>query len=323
MPTKAKKSSSKKTLLMGHLPVTNKHVIWPKFGQVGSLSKPTMEAVLKASLAASSRPPTSNIEVASLNESAMLDAYWASYGTDAQRAALRAAKQAPMEEVVIGTDERLQITNTTEYPWRCIASLRITAADGSGWIGTGWLVGPRILLTAGHVVYMADQGGWAQQIEIIPGRDGLNFPFGSCIATDFRSVQGWTQNRDSNFDYGAILLPAENRLGDQLGWFGYQVHTDEELAGFNINVSGYPGDKPDGTQWLMSGPIKTVNERTFVYDIDTAGGQSGGPVWITFEGDDGRYGVGVHTNGALSGNSATRIVQDMFDNVIAWGNEVP
>jgi len=308
---------------MGHMPVTNKHATSPEFGQVGRLSKPTMEAVLKASLVAKAGPSKHNIEVASLNESDMLDAYWASYGTDAQRAALRAAKKAPMPEVVIGTDERLQITNTNEYPWRCIASLRITAADGSGWIGTGWLVGPRILLTAGHVVYMADQGGWAQQIEIIPGREGITFPFGSCIATDFRSVQGWTQDRNSNFDYGAILLPPENRLGDQLGWFGYQVHTDAELSGFNINVSGYPGDKPDGTQWLMFGPVKTTNERTFAYDVDTAGGQSGGPVWITFEGDDGRYGVGVHTNGSLSGNSATRIVQDMFDNVIAWSNEVP
>ncbi|MGE5463493.1 MAG: trypsin-like serine peptidase [Syntrophothermus sp.] len=323
MPTKVKRSRARNALFMGHLPASNKHASLPEFGQIGVPSQPTVEAVLNASGVENVRPPGGNIELASMNESEMLDAYWASYGTDAQRAALREAKKAPVPEVVIGTDERLQITSTTDYPWRCIASLRITAADGSGWIGTGWLVGPRILLTAGHVVYMADQGGWAQQIEIIPGRNGMNFPFGSCLATDFRSVQGWTLNRDSNFDYGAILLPPDNRMGDQLGWFGYQVHSDDALSSFNINVSGYPGDKPDGTQWLMSGPIKTTNERTFDYDIDTAGGQSGGPVWITYEGDDGRYGVGVHTNGALSGNSATRFVQDMFDNVIAWSNEVP
>lgn len=307
-----------------HASVSNRRASAAAFGSLhGTVGKPTLEAVLKSPLAGTKQPAEGATESAPLNESEMLDAYWASYGTDAERTALLKSKTTPVMEVVIGTDERQQISNTNEYPWSCIASLRITAADGSGWIGTGWLVGPRILLTAGHVVYMDDHGGWAQQIEVIPGRNGDNFPFGSCIATDFRSVQGWTQNRDSAFDYGVILLPADNRFGDQLGWFGYQVHTDDELSSYTVNISGYPGDKPTGTQWWMSGTVKTVTDRNFVYDIDTAGGQSGAPVWLSLEGDNGRYGIGVHTNGALSGNSATRIIQEVFDNVSAWRNEAP
>ena len=225
-------------------------------------------------------------------------------------------------EVVIGTDERSQVGDTSVYPWRSIASLRITAQDGTGWIGTGWLVGPRILLTAGHCVYMSDHGGWAQQIEVIPGRQGDNFPFQSCIATELRSVHGWIDSGKSEFDYGAILLPEANRYGDQLGWFGYQVRSDDNLNNLTVNISGYPGDKPNGTQWFLSGPIKNESERNFSYDIDTAGGQSGAPVWV-FQNDGNRYGVGIHTNGALDGNSATRITQEVFDNVTAWRNEAP
>ena len=62
---------------------------------------------------------------------------------------------APMAlEAVIGTDDRVQITNTTAYPWRVHASLLITAADNSPWIGTAWFIGPHTLVTAGHCVHI-------------------------------------------------------------------------------------------------------------------------------------------------------------------------
>jgi len=250
---------------------------------------------------------------------AILDAWWASFGDAATRAKMR---QEAMKVIVHPTDQRQQVGNLTDYPWRCIASLRITANDGSSWIGTGWLVNRRVLLTAGHCVYMADQGGWVKQIEVIPGRNADNFPYGSCIATAFRSVQGWTTDRNRDYDYGAILLPDNCAYGDQLGWFGYQVRDDDNLKTLTINISGYPGDKPDGTQWYESGAVKNVANFEFEYDIDTTGGQSGSPVWISQD-DGSRYGVGVHTNGAANGNSATRITQEVCDNVAGWVKEAP
>jgi V8-like Glu-specific endopeptidase len=63
---------------------------------------------------------------------------------------------------------------------------------------------------------------------------------------------------------------------------------------------------------------KAVSSRVITYDIDTFGGQSGAPVWIKF--GDVRTCVGIHTNGAGSGNSATRIVQPVFTNLQAWKN---
>src|SRR5688500_5869439 len=44
---------------------------------------------------------------------------------------------SPRAETVHGVDDRARITNTAAYPWRVHASLSITAADGSMWIGTG------------------------------------------------------------------------------------------------------------------------------------------------------------------------------------------
>jgi glutamyl endopeptidase len=295
----------------------------PAFGKAGAPTSASPEKVTTALKSAVS-PIGAKTESAAapIDESQMLDAYYGSFGDDKTRDLLRKKQQGPLLEMVIGTDDRQQVSNVNEYPWRCVASLRITASDGTGWIGTGWLVNRRVLLTAGHCVYMADHGGWVQQIEVIPGRAGDTFTYGSSISTAFRSVNGWITNSDRNYDYGAILLPEDSPFGDQVGWFGYQVRNDDDLKTLTVNLSGYPGDKPMGTQWFLSGGIKEVGSTIFDYDIDTAGGQSGAPVWITL--DDGiRYGVGVHTNGSLNGNSATRITQEVFDNVTAWIKEAP
>jgi V8-like Glu-specific endopeptidase len=250
-----------------------------------------------------------------------IDAYWASYGDAATRATVRTrAAHDEVMEVIIGTDDRTQVGNTNEYPWRAIASLLITAANGSQWIGTGWFVGPRILMTAGHVVYMADQGGWCSQITVIPGRNGADEPFGRVTTSQFKSVSGWSTDGNSDFDYGAIILPADQRLGDTVGWFGWQARSDDDLNGQTVNISGYPGDKPVGTQWFHSNSIKSIASNTFKYDVDTAGGQSGAPVWM-FVGTD-RTAVGIHTNGDLTGNSATRVTNDVAASINAWRTEV-
>jgi V8-like Glu-specific endopeptidase len=258
-----------------------------------------------------------------MEEGLLLDAYWASFGNAETRAAMRApAVRDGLLEVVIADDDRVEVGNTDDYPWRCIASLRITAADGSRWIGTAWFVSPRVMLTAAHCVYIHERGGWVRQIEVIPGRRGSERPHGSCIATEFRSVRGWTEDSDRDFDYAAILLPEDCPLGEELGWFGLEVRQDSEFADLTINLSGYPGDKPTGTQWFHSNVVTDVDEYVVTYRADTAGGQSGAPVWV-WKPSTGRFGVGIHTNGSLAGNSATRITEEVFDNITTWREEAP
>jgi glutamyl endopeptidase len=254
-------------------------------------------------------------------EERLLDAWHAEFSDPATVAMLRQQPRLPetMAEVVIGADDRVRIHNTTAYPWRCICSLKITARDGSLWIGTGWLVGPRTVMTAGHCVYMHSRGGWARRIEVIPGRNGSQRPFDSAVATSFRSVTGWTQKKKRSHDYGAIILPASQPYGRRLGYFGYANLSYFSLLNLKVNLAGYPGDKPAGTLWWHARRISWVTARTLVYNIDTAGGQSGSPVWRLRNGK--RHVVGIHTNGSTSGNSATRIVKPVFDNIKKWKAE--
>ncbi len=232
----------------------------------------------------------------------------ASYGAPAVQA-----------ESVHGPDDRIQIQNTSAYPWRVHASLLITARDNSQWIGTGWFIGPRTLVTAGHVVYIKNSGvegrdGFVKSMAVMPGRNGTSLPYGSVTATNFRTVVGWATSGDQHYDYGAIILPTN--LGSRTGWFGFGAYSDATLRNSHVNISGYPGDKPSGTQWYDHQRVASVGPRKVYYDIDTYGGQSGSAVYrIT---DTGRYGVAVHAYGGATTNSGTRITKPVFDNFVNW-----
>lgn len=195
----------------------------------------------------------------------------------------------------------------------------MTAADGSRWIGTGWFVGPHTLITAGHCVFIKNSGvpgrdGWVRSIVVSPGRDGATFPYGSVTSSNLRSVTGWTVNGSQEYDYGAIILPSD--LGSTTGWFGTANYSDATLTASTANISGYPGDKPAGTQWYHARRITSVNPRKVYYDIDTAGGQSGSAVYVISGG--ARYAVAIHAYGGASSNSGTRINAEVLNNIVAW-----
>jgi glutamyl endopeptidase len=251
-----------------------------------------------------------------LDESYLLDAYYAEYSDAALNAYVQPQMNEKLQEVVIGVDDRIRIMNTTPIPWRWICSLLITARDGSRWIGTGWLAGPRLVVTAGHCVYIHSRGGWVRSVEVIPGRNAAVRPFGQAVSTHFHSVTGWTVSGLRSHDYGAIILPTNQKFGNQLGYFGFANLATPTLTNLLVNLSGYPGDKPAGTQWWHARRITAVAPSVLTYNIDTAGGQSGSPVWRLQGGR--RQAVGIHTNGSPAGNSATRINKPVYDNLQFW-----
>jgi V8-like Glu-specific endopeptidase len=220
---------------------------------------------------------------------------------------------------VHGVDDRRQITTTADYPWRVHASLLITAGDGSRWIGTGWFIGPRVLITAGHVVCIKGSGvpgrdGWVSSIRVFPGRNGTETPFGEVTSTAFHSVRGWVENGNEEYDYGAIVL--DEPKGNETGWLSFGRYADDDLKTVVGNIAGYPGDKAPGTQWYAARRIDAVTARKVRYDIDTAGGQSGAAVYRIKQGK--RYAIAIHAYGGATTNSGTRINRAVFDNLSKW-----
>lgn len=227
---------------------------------------------------------------------------------------------------IIGTDDRVQVGQTNIYPWSAIVSLFIESPAGNG-IGTGFFIGPKTIATCGHCVYIRPQANpsaadWATQITVMPGRNDAvaapdNLPFGSVVVprSSLRSVTGWTEDGEYQYDYGAIVLDTE--LGNRTGWFGFGAYSEDQIKGFTGNLSGYPGDKGGGTQWFHSGGITSVDDRDVYYQIDMMPGHSGSPVWAVL--DQGRYAFAINAyEQAGNDNFGTRIGSEVSANLVQW-----
>jgi len=228
-----------------------------------------------------------------------------------------------LESIVGPTDDRVRILDTDLAPWRMVCALRLRGDSGSA-IGTGWFVGPKTLLTAGHCVYSTHFfGGWASEIEVSPGRNGSDFPFRTVKSHRFSSVDRWVEKEEPDFDIGCIHL--EEPLGDEVGWFAVGSLLPDELQGFLVNVSGYPGDRGMGTeQYHHRNRVLQVTDRRVFYDVDTFGGQSGAPVWIHETDTAPPLAVAIHAYGTggsptgLEANSAPRIIPEVLDRIRGW-----
>jgi V8-like Glu-specific endopeptidase len=221
-------------------------------------------------------------------------------------------------ERVHGSDDRRRVSPTTGFPWRTICKLEITAANGRRFGCSGAMIGPRTVLTNGHCVYLHDHGGWARTIRVTPGMNGSSRPYGYVDCSFYHSVKGWTRSRSSNYDYAVIVLPSNNKLGNRVGWMGLASLSWTSLMGLRVNNSGYPGDKPFGTQWWNANNVLAVTSRRVYYRLDTYGGQSGSPVWRYR--NNQRHIVAVHNTGGAVFNGSVRLVKPVFNNLVNWKN---
>jgi len=222
-------------------------------------------------------------------------------------------------EVIIGNDDRVRLEaglNRTN-PWRQICALRIRAATGKLFVGTGWFIGPQVLATAGHCVFLQNEGGWPTSIDVIPARSGAEEPYGRITSTRFASVDGWVDTKGRDFDYGVIFLDAPD-VGTKVGNFQVEAELDSELGGAIGRISGYPADRDQAQfQYFHERVLREITATRLLYDIDTFGGQSGSPVWRQVEGSPPTA-IGIHTTGDATGNSGTRISDPVLDNLILW-----
>ena len=207
-----------------------------------------------------------------------------------------------------------EITNLTQYPYSAIVHLELTFADGSKARGSGAVVGRNDILTATHVLYNPDAGGWATQVRVLAGVDynALQGRYESASLADLGSFT-WQANawpdptfRDSDNNrlsfsesqYDVALLGLDKPIGDQVGWFGLASGYDHAQWAYQI---GYP----QGSTGMMYGEIWVTREQYFsVYSAYASAGQlmgpgsSGGPLFVYQNGAP--YIIGVKSSGSTT-----------------------
>lgn len=236
--------------------------------------------------------------------------------------------------LVRNVDRRHQVEwpRTQEWPYRVQGHLIMEFPHGR-YTGSGTLIGPRHVLTAGHNLYDPRAEQWATKVLFAPGRHEDQYPFGDYKGCVLLTHEKWREKGDEQYDVGMVIL--DSAIGTQIGWLGLlsfspvldHLSSNHLLKEWPVLITGYPADKGTGdyysTQmWEMRNEIKDVTEKQLFYDIDTWEGQSGSAVWGEYLSREGYYTVGVHTykekEYTRKGNRGTRLSEEVFNLILNW-----
>lgn len=210
------------------------------------------------------------------------------------------------DRIIVGPDDRYEITNVNQYPYRTMTFLRVEYPDGYSAVGSGVMVGNRTVLTAGHVVNSASHG-WADEITVYPG--GINSRYDQIVTSDVACPTQWASTHAVEYDYGIINL--EETMS--VGYLNLTALSDSQLLWKDVSIYGFPGDMmQQGTMWGAEGSIRAVENLLFLHDVDTMGGSSGSPVL-----DENNTVIGVH--GGWDNADHNRAVK-VTNTVIAYVN---
>lgn len=193
---------------------------------------------------------------------------------------------------VFGNDERF-IFFDFNYPFSTVG--RIDSPRGSC---TGTMIGPRHALTASHCILWNGDGttGWVQ---FRPALNGTQEPFDEAWASQVYFYRKVDEDQDSSiFDdeiaFDFVVLVLDRRKGDETGWMGSKTYTtDWDGDGYWANI-GYPADLGGATEPVFQDLCAVTSTAEHCWSdwcsillktlCDTFGGQSGGPLYGTWDG---------------------------------------
>lgn len=197
---------------------------------------------------------------------------------------------------------------SNDYPAKCICLLIILGADNETYYGTGFMISPRCVITAGHCLYFG--GAWAKQIKVFPGADGGARPYGGVASNNYVSTNNWTVFNKPEHDYGAIILPSDDLFNSVKGYLGFR----EILQTGPILLGGYPISE-NFKQVTLQGVSDQILQFLITYDLPTVRGQSGSPVYILI--GNQIFVIGVHTFGGNPSHSI-RVTPQVISHWKKW-----
>lgn len=226
-------------------------------------------------------------------------------------------------EIVPPTDSRTRITSITRIPFQWICTIIPTfrhpttgnPIEMTTQPGSGFLIGPRHILTAAHILFPFD-GPLVHQspirVKVTPGHNDNSKPYGNYESTTYQVRSEWRSGgrntHNPSYDFAVITLPSTIDRKGLKYWGASGTNTERYpiskawLKGKVVNVCGYPRDKRLYTQWIAYDTVDDLEPKRggrpvanlFTYQADTCLGQSGSPVWW-WDGGSKRYLIGIHT----------------------------
>lgn len=237
-------------------------------------------------------------------------------------------------------DNRTLIENVNSWPYRITCHLKMKVGNDD-YMGTGFLVGPAHILTAGHNYYNWRDGiGRVDTIDVFPlhyVKEGeVEKPIAELQQKNPYTAKVWKVYIKKAFDEqqanslgkDMALFVLDKPIGCDLGWGGMMALNPIFFANSTVNIHGYPRDstkweKPSkfkGRMYGMEGALSDHTDDGIIYHkIDTTGGQSGSGMWMRQLSPalspfrlshifPDHYTVGVHTGGGRVGKGMSQSI---------------
>jgi len=175
------------------------------------------------------------------------------------------------------------ISNPTVYPYRTQGKLFFKSRGGS-YVCSATVVNTptqRVIFSAGHCA--VDGGVWSRKVAFVPGYHNGHSPYGTFVATELRSINGWIQNENFSYDISAAVLGGTRKVAAVVGSRGIKFNLARQQ---NFVSFGYPAAPPFNGSTLYTCPSAykgqdptTSNPRTQWITCNMTAGSSGGG-WI-------------------------------------------
>lgn len=208
-----------------------------------------------------------------------------------------------------------RITNPADYPWSANVKL-FFSQGGSYYVGSGVLIDPLHVLTAGHCVHSGPGGDWSSDMIVVPAYENWSAPYGTAGSALLYSWSGWVD--DANYDHDMGLIELDRPIGALAGWHGYGYSTDTAsytTASRTWYNPGYPAESPYDGEYMYwwQGYFDSCTAYQARFESYSYGGQSGSGAYYVLDGN--RYVHLVLSNGGDTWTRDVRITSTKFNSI--------
>lgn len=205
------------------------------------------------------------------------------------------------------------VSDVTAFPYRTTCRIKADVY-GNVLVGSGYIAGPKIVVTAAHcVMNIDDNDAFFDDWVAYPGyKNGTSYNGVSSGWSKVYYPSNWKSTHSPACDWCICILNSD--IGNTTGWYGSQSYgTNEEMNNVSVRLLGYPLSVGNAErQYYTNGTISNTQDYYFDSSAKTVGGFSGGP----FVRNSDNYVVGIchgYWNNRPDISIGVRITQNMID----------
>ena len=176
--------------------------------------------------------------------------------------------------------------------------------------GTGTMVAPNGLITAGHNLCCEEHGKGAKSIKFQFGRksNGKSFYTYSGQYTAYWYGSYRENGYDSRYDIGFVVFPKD--IGNRTGFYASNALSDEDLKWEFTHMIGYKKGKPT-SDWNQI-EVHDQYRVTWTMSPEFQGGNEGGPLYFEDDAEEFPILIAVYTSFNGSTGYARRLTTALF-----------